>query len=220
MVTSSRCQWSFLGVAAFLVAVPLLAACYQSRVNAETKKGTRFTADEKIAILEEKVFKLEAKLERTLAAPDDAVLAAIRSDVNAHEKTIEAAKTERAELVADFERVREGWTRANALAKSMLERQGDQQEKLQELRWEFADLLIAHQRNTKDAVGNEAHPENTVIVQKGYPNERIPFGVVIDDQRPAEKRLKMHYLSVDLGNGLEKRVYPEVVEWRGEPEAK
>jgi len=89
---------------------------------------------------------------------------------------------------------------------------------IQSLRWDVDDLLILN-RPDDGKPENLANPKsNTVIVSGDYPEDRIPAGVKIDDQRPPDKRGRMLYLSVKLKNGKEERVYPPVVEWRGNKE--
>ena len=78
------------------------------------------------------------------------------------------------------------------------------------LRWDLDDVRILA---TAEEDSGE-HPENTVVVSKGYPEiGRLPFGVKVDDQRPPEERYRVIYMAIDLGNGMEKRVYPSQVTW-------
>lgn len=63
------------------------------------------------------------------------------------------------------------------------------EQQLAELRWEIDDLKLRNRSPEELAEAQKAgkdHPESSVVVSKDYPKWRLPYGVYIDDERPAE----------------------------------
>lgn len=132
------------------------------------------------------------------------------------EQTVE---TDDETLFERVDHIQEGWQRANALAKSILERTGKMQETQFEMkknhdrmRWDLDDLMLSVNFRPIEAPELTSQPKNTVIVSKDYPKDRLPWGVIVDDKRPESKRGPILYMSVPVDDRLEERTYPSVVD--------